>query len=77
LKGVLCAPPFSPALHYGGSRIVEARIDQTLGDVLKLNARDLAWLRENNAQILAEKAERLGEELSALAIAVRNEGAAA
>jgi hypothetical protein len=69
--------PVLSALHYGRSRIVEARIDHTLGDVLKLNASDLAWLRENNAQILAEKAERLGEELSALAIAVRNEGAAA
>lgn len=65
-----------PALHYGRSQIVEARIDQTLGDVLKLNARDIAWLRQNNSQVLAQKAERLGEELSALATAVRNEGAA-
>jgi hypothetical protein len=66
-----------PALHYGRSRIVEARIDQTLGDLKRLNAHDLAWLRGNDPLSLANKAERLGEELSALATAVRNEGAAA
>jgi len=59
-----------PALHYGRSRIVEAKIDQTLFVVRKLNANDVAWLRENDPQTLAEKAKQLGEELSLLATAV-------
>src|SRR5262249_26238237 len=36
----------------------------------KLNANDVAWLRENDPQTLAEKAKQLGEELSLLASAV-------
>ena len=43
---------------------------QKLFVVRKLNANDVAWLRENDPQTLAEKAKQLGEELSLLASAV-------
>jgi len=49
-----------PALHYGRARIVEARIDQALFVVRKLNASDVAWLRQNEPEILRAKVARLG-----------------
>jgi hypothetical protein len=63
-------------LHAGRAKITEATIDRTLFVVRKLNANDVAWLRENDPETLAEKAKQLGEELSLLASAV-GPGAAA
>jgi hypothetical protein len=62
--------PYVQILHVSRAKIIEARIDQTLFVVRKLNANDVTWLRENNGQTLAEKAKQLGEELSLLASAV-------
>jgi Holliday junction resolvasome RuvABC endonuclease subunit len=65
--------PYVQILHVSRAKIVEARIDQTLGVVRKLNASDIGWLRQHEPQTLAEKAKQLGEELSLLASAVEPE----
>jgi hypothetical protein len=62
--------PVLPALHYGRCRIVEARLDQALDIVQRLNAGDIEWLRCNEPEVLAQKAVRLSGELRLLADAV-------
>jgi hypothetical protein len=56
-----------PALVYGRAKVVEAKIDHLQDFVRKLGARDIVWLRENEAKVFVRKAERLSEELRALA----------
>jgi hypothetical protein len=62
-----------PELHYGMAVVAEAKIDNLASFVRKLEARDIVWLRDNEAKVFARKAERLSEELRELASVIGRE----
>ena len=63
-----------PMLHYGRAKIVEAKIDQALGVIRRLNDEDIDWLREN-AVTFATDLETLAAQIQSLASAIAEGGA--
>jgi hypothetical protein len=61
-------------LHYGRAKIVEAKIDQALGVIRRLNDEDIDWLREN-AVTFATDLETLAAQIQSLASAIAEGGA--